>query len=68
MMDFLQKNVSVTREQYLWEWSVPQIKLASYDFTHVTYTSNKHKATTYDTLGDFMNANNINVLENNNKE
>lgn len=43
MIDFLKNNPSVTREQYLWEWTVPQIKLASYDFTHIKYLSEKEK-------------------------
>lgn len=43
MIDFLKNNPTVTREQYLWEWTVPQIKLASYDFTHIKYLSEKEK-------------------------
>lgn len=39
MVDFLKANPYVTREEYMWEWSVPQIKLASFDFTHVKYLS-----------------------------
>lgn len=37
MIDFLKANPSVTKEAYLWEWTVPQIKLASYDMTHIEY-------------------------------
>lgn len=37
MIDFLKANPSVTKEAYLWEWTVPQIKLASYDTTHIEY-------------------------------
>lgn len=43
MIDFLKNNPSVTKEEYLWEWTVPQIKLASYDFTHIKYLSEKEK-------------------------
>lgn len=39
MVDFLKANPYVTREEYMWEWTIPQIKLASYDFTHVKYLS-----------------------------
>lgn len=39
MVDFLKANPYVTREEYMWEWSIPQVKLASYDFTHVRYLS-----------------------------
>lgn len=39
MVDFLKQNPFVTREEYMWEWTIPQIRLASYDFTHVKYLS-----------------------------
>lgn len=41
MIDFLKANPYVTKEQYMWEWTVPQIKLASFDFTHIEYLSEK---------------------------
>ena len=41
MIDFLKAFPFVTKEQYMWEWSVPQIKLASADNTHVRYLSEK---------------------------
>lgn len=41
MTDFLKANPYVTRDEYLWEWTVPQIRLASYDYTHVEYLSEK---------------------------
>lgn len=37
MIDFLRANPYVTREEYLWEWTIPQIKLAMYDYTRVEY-------------------------------
>lgn len=37
MMDFLKENPSVTKEAYMWEWTVPQLKLASMDRTRVKY-------------------------------
>lgn len=37
MIDFLKAHPGVTRDEYLWEWSVPQIKLALYDNTHAEY-------------------------------
>ena len=43
MIDFLKNNPSVTRQQYMWEWTVPQVKLAAYDYTHVRYLSEKEK-------------------------
>lgn len=39
MVDFLKNNPYVSREQYMWEWTIPQIRLASYDYTHVNYLS-----------------------------
>jgi len=39
MIDFLRANPYVTKEEYLWHWTIPQIKLASYDFSHVEYLS-----------------------------
>lgn len=39
MIDFLRQNPYVTKEQYMWEWTVPQIKLATFDFTHIVYLS-----------------------------
>ena len=43
MIDFLKANPYVSREEYMWEWTIPQIKLASIDFTHVKYTDDKKK-------------------------
>ena len=39
MIDFLRANPYVSREDYLWKWTVPQVKLASYDYSHVEYLS-----------------------------
>lgn len=60
MVDFLRQNPYVTREEYLWEWTIPQIRLASYDFTHVRYLSDKEaekqkKEKMYDNPEDFVN-------------
>lgn len=41
MIDFLKTNPYVTKDQYMWEWTIPQIKLASFDFSHVVYLSEK---------------------------
>lgn len=37
MIDFLKAHPSVSKEQYLWEWTVPQIHLAICDNTHIEY-------------------------------
>ena len=41
MIDFLRLNPYITKDEYMWEWTVPQIKLASYDFSHVEYGSSE---------------------------
>jgi hypothetical protein len=52
MMDFMKAFPSVSREEYLWKWTVPQIRIASADNTHVVYLSEyqieQRKATHYD--------------------
>lgn len=40
MMDTC-KALGITRESYLWEWTVPQINLARYDSTHIEYSKDK---------------------------
>lgn len=42
-MDFLKNFPFVSKDEYLWEWTVPQIKLASSDSTHVKYLSDKER-------------------------
>lgn len=42
-MDFLKNFPFVTREQYLWEWTIPQIRLANSDSTHINYLSEEDK-------------------------
>lgn len=39
MMDFLKAYPSVSKEEYLWEWTVPQVELAAADNTHIEYLS-----------------------------
>jgi hypothetical protein len=41
MMDFLKAYPNITRNEYLWELSVPMIKLMSIDNTRVHYLSEK---------------------------
>lgn len=35
MIDFLKAYPNVTRDEYMWEWTIPQIQLALYDNTHI---------------------------------
>lgn len=43
----------------MWKWTVPQIRLASYDYTHVNYLSEKEvenkKVKKYDNPDTLMN-------------
>lgn len=39
MIDFLKAHPSVSKDEYLWGWTVPQIHLAICDNTHVEYLS-----------------------------
>lgn len=61
MIDFLRANPYVTREEYLWEWTVPQIKLAMYDYTRVEYNDidddkpKKKVVTRIDSAEDLLN-------------
>ena len=41
MIDFLRSNPWCSKEEYMWDMSVAQIKLASYDFSHVEYLNDK---------------------------
>lgn len=43
MMDFLKAYPSITMEQYLWELSLPMIRLMSYDATQVIYLTEEQK-------------------------
>lgn len=65
MIDFLRANTFVTKDDYQWSWSVPQIKLANSDFTYTKYLSEKQaksywakhpkKGKGYDNPEAFMN-------------
>lgn len=52
MMDFIKAFPSVSVEDYMWKWTVPQVRLASADNTRVVYLSEKQaelrKAKKYD--------------------
>lgn len=41
MMDFLKAFPSITKEEYLWEWSSTQTRLAMYDNSHIVYLNEK---------------------------
>lgn len=37
MIDFLKAHPSVSKDEYMWGWTVPQIHLAICDNTHIEY-------------------------------
>ena len=37
MSNFLRAKRYVSKEEYLWQWTIPQVKLASLDYSHVEY-------------------------------
>lgn len=41
MIDFLKAFPFVSKNEYLWEWTIPQVRIASADNTHVRYLSEK---------------------------
>lgn len=43
MIDFLRTNTWCSQEEYKWRMTVPQIRLASIDFTHIEYLSDSEK-------------------------
>ena len=69
MTDFLRQNPFVSKEAYLWEWTIPQMKLSSFDYTHVLYMSEeeakKRKAKHINTAEDLMNDLGIPIFDKN---
>ena len=43
MIDFLRANTWCSQEEYKWRMTVPQVRLASMDFTHIEYLSDEEK-------------------------
>lgn len=41
MVDFLRANPWCSKEDYIWGMSVAQIRLASFDFSHIDYSNSK---------------------------
>lgn len=59
MFDFLKAYPSITMEQYMWEMSIAQISLATFDSTHTLYLSEeeakKSKAKVINSSTDLLN-------------
>lgn len=58
MIDFLRTNAWCSQEEYKWQMTVPQVRLASMDFTHIEYLSDNEKQN-----GNLQNAKVINGVE-----
>ena len=58
MIDFLRTNTWCSQEEYKWQMTVPQVRLASMDFTHIEYLSDNEKQN-----GNLQNARVINGVE-----
>lgn len=58
MIDFLRTNTWCSQEEYKWQMTVPQVRLASMDFTHIEYLSDNEKQN-----GNLQNAKVINGAE-----
>lgn len=43
MVDFLRSNPWCSRDEYLWQMTVGQVRLSSFDFSHVEYGKSKDK-------------------------
>lgn len=43
MIDFLRSNPWCSRDEYLWGMTVPQVSLASCDFSHINYSERRAK-------------------------
>lgn len=72
MIDFLRANTWCSQDEYKWGMTVPQVRLASMDFTHMEYLSDSEKgkrngklrnATTIDntTGDDLKNLNDLGI-------
>lgn len=60
MMDFLKNFPFVSKEEYLWEWNVAQIALATADATHIETKRDKKNGMVID--GTNMNKAGITIL------
>lgn len=60
MIDFLRSNTWCSRDEYLWEMTVGQVRLSSFDFSHVQYLNkNKKKVSKIGSADDLKNLNDL---------
>lgn len=62
MIDFLRSNTWCSQEEYKWRMTIPQIRLASMDFTHIEYLSDKSSANNVRTINSAEDLKNLNDL------
>ena len=69
MMDFLKAYPNVSRHEYLWEWTIPQIVIAMHDATRIDYSKkkypNKPKVKGNSGKGNTIKINSIDDIKNN---
>lgn len=63
MIDFLRSNTWCSQEEYKWGMTVPQVRLASMDFTHIEYLSDSEKKSGGGGNANLSNATVINGAE-----
>ena len=63
MIDFLRANTWCSQEEYKWQMTVPQVRLASMDFTHIEYLSDNEKqnAKVINGVEDLKNLNDLGI-------
>lgn len=61
MVDFLRSNTWCSRDEYLWGMTVGQVRLSSFDFSHVEYL-NKDKKNKVSKIGSADDLKNLNDL------
>ena len=62
MVDFLRSNTWCSREEYLWEMTVGQVRLSSFDFSHIEYCNKndkKKKVSKIESADDLKNLNDL---------
>mgnify|MGYP000156311611 FL=1 len=60
MIDFLRSNTWCSRDEYLWKMTVGQVRLSSFDFSHVQYLNkNKKKVSKIGSADDLKNLNDL---------
>lgn len=62
MIDFLRSNTWCSREEYLWGMTIGQVRLSSFDFSHVEYGNKDKKKKKVSKIGSVDDLKNLNDL------